>query len=78
MMMSGKRKLSEQLRAAIMNAPISRYAISRQTEIPEAVLSRFVHGKSGLSVESIDKIGELLGLSLAASRPAKGRKAKGK
>ncbi len=66
-----KRKpLSEQLREAILNADISRYRISKQTGLTEAGLSRFVNHVAGLSLDSIDKIGECLGLAIVV-RPKK-------
>lgn len=76
--MLAKRKLiSEQLRDAILNADISRYRIAQETGLTEAGLSRFVNGVSGLSLDSIDKIGECLGLDIATPKP-RPRKRKGK
>ncbi len=59
------KPISEQLRAAILNADISRYRIAKETGLTEAGLSRFVNGVSGLSLDSIDKIGDCLGLEIA-------------
>jgi hypothetical protein len=56
--------ISDQLRSCIHNAPISRYRISKITGVPEAVLSRFMAGKSGMSLVTIDKIGKVLNLSI--------------
>ena len=66
--------LSDQIRAAILAAPVSRYQISKVTGIPEGNLSRFVAGKSGLSLASVDRVGEYLGLQIvvAPKRKAKG------
>ena len=58
--------LSEQLRRAILDAPMSRYAISQATGVHEAALSRFVNGQAGLSLDSIDKIGGYLGLRIVS------------
>ena len=69
-------KLSDQLRAAILNADRSRYRISKQTGITEAGLSRFVNHVAGISLDTIDKIGECLELEITTRR--KGRKQKGK
>lgn len=66
--------ISEQLRAAILNAPISRYRIAQETGLTEAGLSRFVNGVTGLSLDSIDKIGNCLGLEIkvtTSKRPAR-------
>ena len=69
-------KLSDQLRAAILNADRSRYRISKQTGITQAGLSRFVNHVAGISLDTIDKIGECLDLEITTRR--KGRKKKGK
>ena len=81
--MALKRKpkpLSEQLREAILDADISRYRISKETGLTEAGLSRFVNHLSGLSLDSLDKIGECLGLEIRVVSSDKGsaRKRKGK
>lgn len=71
--MPRKRKpLSEQLRDAILNAEITRYRIAQETGLTEAGLSRFVNKVSGLSLESIDKIGECLDLEIVPrNKPSK-------
>ncbi|MBP86001.1 MAG: hypothetical protein CMJ64_04670 [Planctomycetaceae bacterium] len=60
--MNKRNPLSEQLRNAILSADKSRYRISQETGITEADLSRFVNDVAGLSLDSIDKIGECLEL----------------
>jgi transcriptional regulator with XRE-family HTH domain len=56
---------ADQLRAAIRDSGLSTYAIGQSTAIDKAVLSRFLHGKSGLSVASIDRLCEVLDLELS-------------
>jgi plasmid maintenance system antidote protein VapI len=56
--------LSEQLKAAILNCGQTRYRIAQETGITEATLSKFVHGHHGLSQETVDVLGEYLGLRL--------------
>lgn len=63
--------MSDQIRAAIRSAPISRYRIAKIIGVSEALLSRFVHGKVGLSQEVSDRIGELLNLRIVAGKPPK-------
>ena len=46
----------EQLRSAIRESEMSVGAIAQSTAIDKAVLSRFMNGKSGLSVTSIDRL----------------------
>jgi hypothetical protein len=67
--MSKRAKFSEQLREAVEQAPVSRYAIHKATGIDQAVLSKFVRGeRTGLSMESIDLLCEFLRLRLVAEK----------
>ncbi len=56
--------LTDQLRHFIEAGEMSRYELSKITGIDKAVLSKFVHGKCGLSMQSLDKIGEILDLQI--------------
>lgn len=67
-------KLSDQLRATISSSDRSMGQIARESGIDIATISRFMHGKGGLSVDGIDRLAEVLGLELKTKRPA--RKAK--
>jgi hypothetical protein len=65
-------KFSEQLRRAVREGESTRYALSKTTGISQAVLCRFVAGTAGMSLESIDRLMDALGLEI---RPRKrGRK----
>ena len=66
-----KKPLSEQIRDAISNAEVSRYRISKATGITEAALSRFLHGKSGISLDTLDILGEYLGLDITTRKTPK-------
>jgi transcriptional regulator with XRE-family HTH domain len=57
-------KVSAQVRRAIEGCGMTRYAISKQTGIDQATLSRFMSGEGGLSTEALDAIGELIGLKV--------------
>ena len=70
------KPISQQLRQAILNANESRYRIAKETGVTEGQLSRFIHSKAKLTLDSIDAIGEYLGLEIATA--AKSRKGKGR
>lgn len=70
-----KRSFSDQFRDAVLNAGETRYAIAKATGISESILSRFVHGKSGLSMDYMDRIAAHLNLELV-TKPKKTRKRK--
>lgn len=59
-------KLSDQIRRAIDASGMSRYAIAKAIDLDQSVLSRFMAGTSGLSVQNLDRLGKLLGLKLVA------------
>ena len=69
--------LTDQLRHFIEADELSRNELSRITGIDKAVLSKFVHGKCGLSMLSLDKIGETLGLQITKTTKTASRR-KGK
>lgn len=65
----GKRRgkqpnVSDQIRAAIETSGLTRYRIWKKTGIDQAVLSKFMLGQRGISMESLDKLGELLHLEV--------------
>lgn len=60
------KPFSDQLRAAVLRSPKTRYALSQETGIAQSTLCRFVHGGGGLGLESIDKLWAALGLTLNA------------
>ncbi len=62
------KKISEQIRAAIDQAGVTRYRISKDTGISESMLSKFMSGDRGLSMEYLDLLGEYLGLEIVTRR----------
>ena len=66
-----QRLLSDQLRELVRDCEHSRYAISKATGIDQAVLSHFVAGHRGMSLASLDVLGDFLGLRVVRAR--KGR-----
>jgi len=66
-------KLSDQLREAIDASGMSRYAVCKALGVDQGLMSRFMAGKGGLSMETIDMLADLLGLKLVTTKPAKGK-----
>lgn len=66
--------ISEQLRRAVSESHLSRYRIAKETGLSQSLLSRFVSGDRGLSLDAIDKLGTLLGFRLVLHRAPKGGK----
>ncbi len=60
-------KLSDQIRRAIDRSGLSRYAICKKTGIDKGLMSRFMAGKSGLSMASLDALADVLGLDITTS-----------
>jgi plasmid maintenance system antidote protein VapI len=58
------KKLSDEIRDAVVGSGMSRYAISKALGIAESTMSRFVNGKGGLSMDYVDRLSELLGLHI--------------
>ncbi len=65
--------LSDELRQAIERSGMSRYSIWQQTGIDQGSLSKFMDGERGLSIESIDKLADLLGLHICAADAKRSR-----
>jgi plasmid maintenance system antidote protein VapI len=71
-----KKKLSVQLAEAILSCGQTRYQIAKATGITEATLSKFVNGHHGLSQETVDVLGEYLGLCLVVDETKSTKKGK--
>ena len=71
--------LSQQLREAIDASGMSRYRICKEIGLPEGTMSHFMAGHCGLALTTVDRLGELLGLRLAAeARPKAKQTVKGR
>ena len=64
-------KLSRGIRRAIEESGMSRYRLSRESGVTQAALSRFMHGKRGLTLDSADRLMDVLGLEIRPRRQAK-------
>ena len=68
--MSKKRlKLTDQVRQAVDESGKSRNAIAKATGIDKGALSRFMSGKRGLSLTTLDVLGEVLSLRISVEGP---------
>ncbi len=63
----------EQLQQAITDSGLSRYAICKATGIAQSVMSRFMAGTQGLTLDSADKLAQFLGYELTKCKQTKGR-----
>jgi len=70
--MSKRRQtMSDAVRRAIENAGVTRYRICRAAGIDKASISRFMAGKTGLTLASLDRLADVLGLDVVARGPAR-------
>jgi transcriptional regulator with XRE-family HTH domain len=71
---SPTKKLTEQLRRAIDASGLTRYEIAKRTRVDESALAKFYNGQRGLSMASLNALGECLGLTIIMRRkpPNKG------
>ena len=71
-------RLTEAIRVAIEASEESLGAIERGAGVSKSQLSRFLSGQSGLSVESVERLADYLGLAITigpkAPKGAKSRK----
>jgi hypothetical protein len=63
-----REKLSDQVRRAIDESKLSHYRICKILDLAEATMSRFMNGHGGLSMETLDALGDLLDLNVTFRR----------
>ena len=59
------------MRKAIDDSGLTRYRIAQDTGINEGALGKFYHGERGLSLDSLDRLSEYLGLRIVMERKPK-------
>jgi ribosome-binding protein aMBF1 (putative translation factor) len=67
-------KVSDQFRKAIDASGMSRYRIGQLLDVDKSILSRFMTGKGGLSMDVLDRLGGLLKIKVTAGVKTKPRK----
>ena len=65
----------EQIRKAIEMSGKTRYRIAKESGVAQSQLSRLMSGERGLSVETVERLAECLGLEIEirSTRRRKGR-----
>ncbi len=72
----GKRrlKLSDQIRRAVDGSDLSRSRFCKDLGLAEATMSRFMSGRGGLSMETLDALADFMNLNITnGKRRSKGR-----
>ena len=58
------RRFSDQIRDAVNASGLSRYAICKAIGLNQGAMSRFMAGKSGLSMDALDRLAGHIGLEV--------------
>jgi transcriptional regulator with XRE-family HTH domain len=69
--MSNSSNLSDQVRDAVRRSGFTAQEIADAARVHKSAMSRFLSGKRGLSIEGLDRIGKVLGLSIARKKRKK-------
>jgi len=72
-MSKSKVTFGDQIRRAVEDCGMTRYAIAKATGIDNATLSRFIHGQAWMSEATMNALAEFLGLEVVARKGTKGR-----
>jgi transcriptional regulator with XRE-family HTH domain len=65
----GNKRFSDQIREAVVASGVTRYRICCDIGLSQAAMSRFMTGKTGLAMDTLDRLAEYLGLSVAVRKP---------
>jgi len=69
-------RLSDKIRAAVDASGLGRNEIARRARIDKGAFSRFMAGRTGLSLSTLDRLAEALRLDIVSPRAARGSKSK--
>jgi predicted transcriptional regulator len=64
-------EFTEQVREAIRECGVSRYQIAKETNIPQAALSRFMNGHKGMTLQTLEKLGGYIHVTARPRRRAR-------
>ena len=67
-------KLSAEVRQAVDRSSLSRYEICKRLAFSESTMSRFMAGKSGLSMATLDRLAALLDLHIVVGERTSAKK----
>ena len=67
-------RIGDRIRKAVREDKRSLRAIARAIDLDAGVLSRFMHGRSGLALPTLERLAEQLGLELVSRSRGRGRK----
>jgi transcriptional regulator with XRE-family HTH domain len=67
-----KKRITTEIRNAIERSGISRYEIAKRSGVSQGVLSRFVNEKGSLTLDAIEALAPLLGITITAGAKKKG------
>lgn len=67
-------KLTEAIRAAIQASDETPYAIAKGAKVARSQLSRLLSGESGMTVDTLERVADYLGLQITVKPKAKLRK----
>ena len=73
----GMGQIVDDVRAAIERSAKTRYRIAKDLDMSQAQLSRLMSGERGLSIESLERLVDYLGLEIII-RPRRRRAKKGR
>ncbi len=65
--------IAETVRKAIAECGMSRYELAKRTGVSQSTLSRFALGKSSLTLEKLDALASVLGISVTVKRSRRSR-----
>ena len=66
-----RRRMTDAVRRAIQTAGVSRHRICRAAGIDTASICRFMAGKTGLTLATLDRLADVLGLDVVARGPVR-------